>query len=113
MSTQQNNWLPVVGSLLKRLQDQGFTLVSVDDGGETHKLNGNDRDRRQQAKAVICSVDESYLHVDDSDSVRKWIFLVLGNEPEETVNDYSSGTSLDSVLEEFSAQWAGRKCPTI
>ncbi len=105
------NWNPVIGSLLKKLQDHGFTLVSVDDLGETVELSGTDRDKRQQAKALITAVEESVLYVDTVDSVRKWIHIVLGNEPEETVCDHSA-IGLDEVLEEFSEQWKGKRCPT-
>jgi hypothetical protein len=105
------NYRPVIGSLLKKLQDFGFTLVSVEDGGERHQLTGTNRDQRQQAKAAICAVDESHLYVDTSEGARKWLFIVLGNEPEETVNDHS-GSGLDDVLEEFQQQWKGKSCPT-
>lgn len=106
------NYLPVIGSLLKKLQQHGFTLVSVDDGGDTHHLTGTNRDQRQQAKAAICEVDQCHLYVDNSEGVRKWLFLVLGNEPEETVCDCSGDSCLDPVLDEFSALWEGKKCPT-
>ena len=105
------NWRPVVGSLLKKLQTHGFTLVSVNDGDEDHTLVGTDRDKRQQAKAAICAVDEASLYVDTSEGVRKWIYIVLGNAPEELVAD-CSGSGLDEVLEEFSKQWEGKSCPT-
>ena len=107
-----NNWRPVVGSLLKKLQAYGFTLVSVDDGGETHHLTGTNREQRQQAKAAVCAVDESHLYVDTSEGVQKWLYIVLGNAPEELVAD-CSGSGLDEVLEEFSKQWEGVKCPTV
>lgn len=105
------NYRPVVGSLLKKLQQHGFTLVSVDDGGETHHLTGTNREQRQQAKAAICAVDESHLYVDTSEGSRKWLFIVLGNEPEETVSDHS-GSGLDEVIDEFTNQWAGKPAPT-
>ena len=105
------NYRPVVGSLLKKLQVSGFTLVSVDNGDGEVELTGTDRDKRQQAKSEICAVDESHLYVDTSEGTRKWIFIVLGNEPEETVCDHS-GSGLDDILEEFSNQWAGKSCPT-
>lgn len=112
MSTNKKiNYRPVIGSLLKKLQVHGFTLVSVDDGGETHHLTGTNREQRQQAKAAICAVDESHLYVDTSEGSRKWLFIVLGNEPEETVSDHS-GSGLDEVIDEFTNQWAGKPAPT-
>jgi len=105
------NWKPVIGSLLKKLQTHGFTLVSVADGGVTYHLTGTARAQRQQAKAAICAVDDAVLHVDTSEGSRKWLYIVLGNEPEETVSDHS-GSGLDEVIDEFINQWAGKPCPT-
>ena len=107
MNQPTYNWKPVVGSLLSKLQNAGFTLVSADG----QRLEGTDREKRQQAKAAICAVDESHLYVEDSEGISKWIFVVLGNEPEETVNDYSCHPGLDAVLEDFVKQWEGKPCP--
>lgn len=111
-ATVTYNWLPVVGSLLTKLQRASFTLVAVEDGEDLTKLEGTKREQRQQAKALICGVDESHLFVDNSEGVRRTIFIVLGNEPEETVCDYSVDPELDAVVKDFSNQWEGRPCPT-
>ena len=105
------NWKPVVGSLLSKLQKAGFTLVSVDNGGGKEKLEGTDREKRQQAKAEICAVEEAHLYVETGEGIRKWIFLVLGNEPHETVNDYAPDSGLEAVFEGFEKQWEGKSCP--
>lgn len=107
-----NNWRPVIGSLLSKLQKAGFVLVSVDNGDGEVILKGTDREKRQQAKAEINATDESSLYVENSESIRKWIYIVLGNSPEETVCDYTVDSGLDAVFEEFSNQWQGRPCPT-
>ena len=105
------NYRPVVGSLLSKLQKAGFTLVSVDNGGGKVKLEGTDRQRRQDAKAEICAVDEARLYVETGEGISKWIFLVLGSEPECTVNNYAPDSGLEAVFEDFKKQWAGVKCP--
>lgn len=101
---KRTNWNPVVGSLLSKLQKAGFTLVEAD--GET--LEGTDRFRRQQAKRFICSVEEAYLYVEDSEGVHKWLFIVLGNEPHKIVNDCSC-SGLDDVLDEFETYWINKQ----
>jgi hypothetical protein len=106
-----NNWRPVVGSLLSKLQKAGFTLVAVDSGCGQVPLTGTDREKRQEAKFEICAVDEARLHVENSESISKWLYVVLGNEPEELVSDHSA-SGLDVVVEEFQQQWRGVKCPT-
>ena len=103
MKKQRTNWNPVVASLLSKLQQAGFTLVSAE--GQT--LEGTDRDRRQQAKKYICAVEESYLYVEDSEGVSKWLFIVLGNEAHEIVNDCSC-SGLDDVLDEFENHWINK-----
>jgi hypothetical protein len=107
-----NNYRPVIGSLLPKLPKAGFTLVSVDSGCGQVPLTGTDREKRQEAKFEICAVDEAHLYVENSESISKWLYIVIGNEPEETVCDYTCDSGLDEVVEEFQQQWKGKKCPT-
>jgi hypothetical protein len=107
------NWKPVIGSLLKTLQDHNFELVSVDDEGEEHTLEGTPREARQQAKRIICSVDVSHLFVSHPSHPRHlWLMLVLGNEPHETVSDNTDHVVLNLALEQFEKKWIDRKTPT-
>lgn len=80
-------------------------------GGGKVKLEGTDREKRQQAKAEICAVEEAHLYVETSEGISKWIFVVLGNEPECTVNDYAPDSGLEAVFEDFEKQWEGKPCP--
>lgn len=110
------NWKPVVGSLLKVLQDHNFELQAADDGEDTLGLTGTPRSRRQKAKSIITSVDESSLLVSHpSLGKRAWLHIVLGNSPEETVADHSvtglSPCPLEAALEQFSRKWEGKPCP--
>ena len=97
------NKRPVIASLLSKLQKAGYTLVSAE--GQT--LEGSDRNRRQQAKKYICAAEESYLYVEDSEGVTKWLYIVLGNKAHEIVSDCSY-SSLGDVVDEFETYWANK-----
>jgi hypothetical protein len=108
------NWNPVVGSLLKTLQDHNFTLVSVDNGDGKEALTGTERQRRQQAKKLICAVDVAELFITHPSSPSRslWVYIVLGNEPEETVCDHTHFDVLNLAVEQFSRKWEGKPTPT-
>ena len=113
MKHKTYNWRPVIGSLLKTLQDHNFTLVSVDDEGEEHTLEGTPREHRQLAKRIIDSVDVSHLFVLHPSYPRHlWLFIVLGNEPHETVSNNTDWPILNLALEQFENKWIDRKVPT-
>ena len=107
------NWKPVVGSLLKTLQDHNFELVSMDNGDGKVFCQGTPRQQRQQAKTEICATDESHLFVKHPSHGEHllWIFVVLGNAPEETVCDYTVFDILDLALDQFSKKWENKPCP--
>lgn len=109
---KQLNWKPVIGSLLRILQDHNFTLHSVHDGEDDLTLEGTDRQRRQEAKDVICGVDVADLYVTHPsvDGIAMLI-IILGNEPEETVADHSAVVPLNQAVDQFSKKWQGRPCP--
>jgi hypothetical protein len=106
----QNNWLPVLGSLLSTLQKAGFVLLETDNGEDRTTLTGTPRQRRQKAKAELNATDESHLYV-AWQGRKLWLFIVLGNEPCETVADYTCHEELDKVLEAWSDSWEGKACP--
>jgi hypothetical protein len=101
------NWRAVVGSLLCTLQEDDYTLERVDDGGETITVSGTPREQRQQAKSAIVAVDTSHLYVSKNGKTF-WLFIVLGNAPEETVCDYTSNEDLEKTLDKFISKWEGR-----
>jgi len=106
-----NNWKPVVGSLLSTLQKHGFALHHTDNGEAKMYFEGlTSRQARQLAKAEINATDESDLYV-TKDGRRHWVFVVLGNEPEETCCDYTDHPGLDAAIHEFSQRWEGIPCP--
>jgi len=110
------NWKPVVGSFLTKLIKAKFVLVAVDDGGSRIPV-----DKKSEAVDAVDSVDDSHLYVTDPNGFDRWIYIVLGNDPEELVADYSCRREyddsedkvdpLDAVLDEFTDLWAGKKCP--
>jgi hypothetical protein len=109
------NWKPVIGSLLKVLQDHNFVLYSTNNGEARVFFNGlTPRQARQLAKAEIVATDESGLYVTHPSYPDKflWIYIVLGNEPEETVADYTVNDLLELALDQFSKKWENKPCPT-
>ena len=114
MSTPRN-WLPVIASLVRTLQDHAITITAIDNGcGKVHTPVSCDTPRkvRQWAKQEICATDESHIYVTTPDKPgTAWIFVVLGNEPEETVSDYTDRPSIDKAVEAFSKRWEGVACP--
>ncbi len=102
-----------VNRFLAHLIAHGFTLASVDDGGDEYAITSP-----EQAARHILSVDESTLYVTHPDVIRAgsrtafaspsgqprrlWIFIVLGNAAYELVNDHADVQPLTSVLLSFS-----------
>lgn len=107
------NWKPVITSLLRTMEDNGYILFRVDDaeGLSTEESTSIDR-----AVDLICSVDESNVFFDTEENHRIRLYIVLGNSPSETVADYSipkhGAKKLDKVLEDWSDSWEGKDCPT-
>lgn len=104
----KNNWKPVIEDIINCLLENNLTLVSVDNGdGEVEVDNFKD------AVNEIDATDVSDLYVRNPDGKVRWIQIVLGNEPFETVSDYTCDPLIDKACEEFSAMWEGRSVPKI
>jgi hypothetical protein len=99
---------------LYKLQQRGFTIVSVYDGEERVKIDSTKSNlaSRKEAIEVITSVDESQLIVKKGD-IKASLYILLGNDPEELVYDYTDWDELDMVVNEHSFQWQGKKCPVV
>jgi hypothetical protein len=76
------------------LVDNGYVILSVNDGEELFKLPSND-----EAFEVLTSVDESRMTV-KKDGDRVTLYFVLGNSPGETLSD-AGGTSDDAINNVF------------
>ena len=100
------NWKPVIASLFEALEKAGFELDRVDDGEGTER-------RREHMLEAANACDECWLYVKPPGESRRYaIYIVLGNEPFETVADYACHPLLDTVLEAWSDSWEGKPCPT-
>ena len=111
------DWKPIVEDLISRLLAKGFSLGYVYDGGyesiTVHTI--------EDAVDAICAVDDSYLYVlapyrkttPVSDRDWKWVKIVLGNGPDEIVNDYTCDPLIDQVTAEHAKAWEDRPIPTI
>ena len=104
------DWAPVVRSLILTLKKHGVTVVGAGDGEEDIV---SENTKELAAHATGC--DEGFLYVktpDTPEGKRKAIYLVLGNEPWETVCDHTVDDAIDKAVDEFSDKWENRKCPT-
>ncbi len=108
------DWSKPVSSLLNKLQQNGFTIAAVNDGEETVKMDPKKSNlaNRKEATEIITSVDESGMRVTKG-NMRGFVYIVLGNEPEELVCDYTDWDELETVITAHSRQWEGKKCPMI
>ena len=104
----KNNWKPVIEDIIKCLLNNGLALESVDNGDGRVYV-----DSIEEAINEIDATDESALYVKNPDGVRRWIFIVLGNEPFETICDYTCDPLIDKAHAEFSELWEGRSVPKI
>jgi Icc-related predicted phosphoesterase len=99
-------------SLLYKFQQHDFLLHSVNDGEEVYFLGDaeNKLRARKDAADVICSVDESWVRIQNNQGGRATLFIVLGNDDSEILCDYSSSSQelmqeIDVIAEEFYQQW--------
>ncbi|MFN5920263.1 MAG: hypothetical protein ACK45I_03065 [Bacteroidota bacterium] len=113
------NWTPVVMSLLNHLQKAGVTITAVDNGEDLIEIDNSVSNLKQRKAACeeIVSVDESYVRLGyGPEQKRAHLFIVLGNEPCETVCDYGTADDsgiVDNAIDNFIAAWEGRKCPMV
>lgn len=80
-----------------------LTLMVRDTGGDLSRPSRN----KAEIVDAIKSVDEAYLCVVSEGPLKaSWIFFVLGNDPSEVVNDYT--TDLEPLIEGVN-YWAQTK----
>jgi hypothetical protein len=102
------DYKPEARSLIKRLQDLGFTIRSGDNGEERCKFDGNlDGFLRN-----LLACDEGHLYVSNRAGRKLTLFFVLGNSPGELICDYTDDAELDYALEAHYNAWEGRSQPT-
>ena len=105
----RRNWKPVIEDAIKHLLDQGLTLYSVDNGDDEEVLVNT----INEAVEEIDGVDEAHLYVKNPDGKKRWIFFVMGNEPEEIMSDYICDPLIEKAFDIFCNKWEGVSCPLI
>ena len=121
MTDTRLDWTPVVRSLVHHLLEHDIIPAAIYDGAITTRFNDSDPDLADLVAEAACAVDESSLRCtwhDRGKDLRCSLLLVLGNEPDELVADYSyeaNNAALEmqiaTALEEFESTWAGKSCP--
>lgn len=111
INTARYNWSPIVASWLLHMQERGFKCVIVNNGGDNEKIW-----QLHEAIEHATACDEAYLTFIDSSEDTFWAFVVLGNDPNELVSDYSirdteSGKAFARAIEEWSDSMEGTPCP--
>lgn len=89
-----------VDKLLTCLQRSGFTITAVDDGQDATTINPylNPDTARAIALDAITAVDVAWLRISKNCETAT-LFLVLGNEPDCLVCDWTAGHDFDTELE--------------
>lgn len=91
-----------IQQVIRALIAGGWALHEVDNGEEEVRVTSETK-----ALEEITAVDESHLFVYRDDPTAgmqsAWLFFVLGNDPEEVVNDHT--TNLSPVLDPLMGRW--------
>lgn len=77
-----------IEATINALLADGWELVAVNDGDDGNVAVVN----RAQARRAITAVDMAHLYVRKGDETG-WVFFVLGNDPEEVINDHTINLS--------------------
>jgi hypothetical protein len=105
------NYEKPVSSLLHKFQKAKFSVVSVYDGGEEYHFDQQKTKLQVRKDAVdaICAVDDSWVRMRDCEGRGISLYVVLGNDFDEIVCDYSCSpqisSQVDGIVEEFQVQW--------
>lgn len=88
---------------LRALKAAGYSPVTVNDGEETIKVWGA---TEAEVIEALTATDQAWLYVTAAAGPRgkqSWVFFVLGNDPEEVINDYT--VDLDPVIDPLYEKW--------
>ena len=84
---------------IRALKAAGYSPIEVFDSEETIDVRGA---TEAEVIEALTATDESWLYVEPTTS-RSWLFFVLGNDPEEVINDYTM--DLDPVIDPLFDKW--------
>lgn len=87
-----------IRQIIRALKASDHKLDEVYDGEEEIAVS-----TETEALDAIMAVDEAWLYVTLPDGARGWMFFVLGNEPDEVMNDYT--VNLSPVLDPLTEGW--------
>lgn len=94
----------VIWNLLHNLLAAGWKPTEVDDGEELHQIadTGSADELAKATMERVFAVDESRIFFERcANSPRQWVFVVLGNDGWDSVNDFTLGTGFAEVLDNF------------
>lgn len=86
-----------VKELLQMLVDKGFTIESVNDGGD----EDIDISTVDEAYDAVLSVCESSVYMKNPEGKSRWLLFVLGNEPGTALCDHTVDEIIDEVSDEI------------
>jgi len=86
-----------IRQVIRALRKAGWELAYVENGEETERVK-----TEPEAVEIATATDLAWIHFSRGDE-RGWVFFVLGNDPEEVVNDYT--TNLDPTVDELTRSW--------
>ena len=101
-----NNWKPVVKSFLTIAAKHGLVLQGVDNGDGYEKISDLSKGADEAS-----ATDEARVYFETPEGKVIGAYLVLGNEPFETVCDYHCHPLMDKASDEFSEAWENKKVP--
>lgn len=88
---------------IRALRAAGYAPTEVNDGEETIDVKGA---TEREIIEALTATDQSWLYVTNAAGPRgrrEWVFFVLGNDPEEVINDYT--IALDPVIDPLYRKW--------
>ena len=93
--------------LLKILNENGFIVTKIDDGGEEDEIHTGStvyHDTQyqyilnHQVVDIVLAVDEAKVYITDIDTgCQNWLWCLWGNNPGELVADYAIPKNVDSA----------------
>lgn len=86
-----------IRQIIRGLRAAGWELDSVWDGEESEPVT-----TETAAIEAITGLDQAHLYV-KKQGVDGWVFFVLGNEPFEVANDYT--TNLSDAIDPITEPW--------
>lgn len=84
--------------LFRRLQNEKFRIISVDNGEEETFWGEVDAETFLE-ETMAC--DEAHLYVENASGKRRMLYLVYGNGKGELVCDYTCDDDLERVVDAF------------